>query len=605
MLSSSRCLPTFFLTLFLLLKGFSSSASFRVFEIGLYEAPHTQVDADKAYTAWQAGKYGLYHSPSFNLGITHNRYWLHFSVESNGAEHLIAVLSNPFIYQTRLYRIKNKATTFMYGCGANVPFNQRPVKSRLLAFPLEPITGKTEYLLLLDRRQEVLRFTFEVLPSSEFVEKEAHNYLFFGAVGGILLFILLFSCLLAVLLNDQIYAWYASYILLMFLFIAADNGFGFELFWPDWPYVQKNIRSWLGPAAFGAQVYFMYLFLGKYVLSHSFKMLVHIHLGFSALLVLLALLPAAHSSAAVLLHQILSFVYYIGGVAMILIQCWILAIQRNRSAQLYLFSIFPVGILIVFVMLSRFSIITFNLETARLYAIAIVMEITILAFGLARRYRLLKRHKDKLEYELISQQKENFSNVLIAQDNERKRIAEDLHDDLGGALSAIKALISSANDNRLLQQAGLMLDETSEKLRYIAHNLMPAGFAKVSLSASLEESVHKANTQKQAAFQFICYGNALPLTKDTELNILRMANELIHNIIKHAHATEATVQLIYHQQHLELIIEDNGTGIPAKGKSHQNGIGLRNVSSRAAYIGATIFCDSNNHGTTIICKIPA
>lgn len=360
----------------------------------------------------------------------------------------------------------------------------------------------------------------------------------------------------------------------------------------------------------GAQLRFMYLLFGKGAIGQPSGRFITGYLYFTAIVLVLSFISISFGETNMpigILSHISTF-YFISGVCLLTVISAKLALKGLHPAKLYLISIAPAASLITFVILSRMSVIRFHIETAHLYAVTIVFEIIVLAYGLGTRYQFLKEEKDQLQISLISQQKRTLTNFLETQESERSRFAKDLHDDTGGLIAALKNILSGiqpvtdATSNKI-QQAQEVANDIGNTLRYIAHNIMPAAFNQTTLFEAIDESVRKANAQQKVYFDFAHFGDIRPLPKEMELNILRMVNELMHNVIKHAGATRSVVQLIYHPQHIEVMVEDNGKGIKYdEGKG--NGIGLKNVQARAEFMQANLYFDSNKNGTTIICNIP-
>lgn len=192
----------------------------------------------------------------------------------------------------------------------------------------------------------------------------------------------------------------------------------------------------------------------------------------------------------------------------------------------------------------------------------------------------------KLEKDIITKQ-------IETQEQERRIIAADLHDDLGATLSllnrrALKENFSIENQN--------LIEKAIKDLRSISRNLLPADFETYGLIASLEKYILSLNEQQTVKFTFINFGERVPLKHDTELNIYRIITELSNNVMKHSKAQNATVQLIYHPNHLFVSVEDDGKGLEI---SKDNlGIGLKNVISRIEYLQAKVL----ELGTGPICS---
>ncbi len=129
---------------------------------------------------------------------------------------------------------------------------------------------------------------------------------------------------------------------------------------------------------------------------------------------------------------------------------------------------------------------------------------------------------------------------------------------------------------------------------------MPKNFNKIPLAKTIDESIRKINAVK-IRFEFICIGNQKRLPEATELVIFRILTELLRNIEQYSEATEATIQLIYHDDYLNLIVEDNGKFF---GENTNDGKGFRNLYARAEYLKAELLLDSSEYGTSVILTVP-
>jgi two-component system NarL family sensor kinase len=204
--------------------------------------------------------------------------------------------------------------------------------------------------------------------------------------------------------------------------------------------------------------------------------------------------------------------------------------------------------------------------------------------------------------------------VLDGQEQERERLARDLHDGLGSVLSGIKLhLVSMQNQVSLPKQTSAALDKgisnldgSIVELRRIAHNLMPEAIVKFGLVAALEdfcESINQSSSLQLTCQSFNVSEAAIPL--ETSSVIFRMTQELIQNVIKHAQAANALVQLMGSGHTLTITVEDDGMGLSQEYLKNKAGIGFSNIQNRLVYLhGRLDISSSPGNGTSVTIELP-
>jgi signal transduction histidine kinase len=275
--------------------------------------------------------------------------------------------------------------------------------------------------------------------------------------------------------------------------------------------------------------------------------------------------------------------------------------QGFKPAYFYLFALSFLFIGGINYFLNLFGIVTNLVNQLNGVQVGVVIETVTISFGLLYRYNLFKKENEKLALELEVNKTQNTVQLIAVQEAERKRIAEDLHDDLGGNLATIKMNIQNLPlDNGQLQSIIYLLDKASDDVRSISHNLMPPEFNETNLKDLWVSRYNHLNNIGTIRFNFHSSGTEKRFDKIDELMIYRIISELTNNILKHSHATEATIQLIYYDTYLEIMAEDNGRGMSQK---DSDGIGLKNINSRVAFLGGKLDIHSNSFGTTVIVNI--
>ncbi|HEY8559691.1 MAG TPA: PAS domain S-box protein [Pyrinomonadaceae bacterium] len=205
--------------------------------------------------------------------------------------------------------------------------------------------------------------------------------------------------------------------------------------------------------------------------------------------------------------------------------------------------------------------------------------------------------------------------IVGAQEDERKRISRDLHDHLGQKLTALKLnleiLRGQCEDDelhRLVEKVQALAESIDSELDFLAWELRPATIDELGLEATLENFVGEFSLQFNIRADF--HSRKLRnkrLLPEIEINLYRIAQEALNNIAKHAQATQVSVLLEKPDNHIVLIVEDNGIGFKPKRKTDKSaGLGLVGMGERAALIGGAVEIESKaGKGTTVFARVPA
>lgn len=222
------------------------------------------------------------------------------------------------------------------------------------------------------------------------------------------------------------------------------------------------------------------------------------------------------------------------------------------------------------------------------------------------------RHKQKLQHATIHQmQQEQEINQLKAQvrgeEQERNRIAQELHDGIASQLWAIKLNVDSLQQQNVwngsqqqsLQTIYRQLDDTTHDVRKTAHNLMPDLLLEEGLATALASLCEKTGKSTGMEVDFLEYGTMPRLDADIELSLYRMIQELIQNVLKHAgSATQLLVQLSCIDMLLNITVEDNGRGFNPE--DQDMGFGLQQMKKRVGSMQGHIDVQSKQgRGTTV------
>ena len=182
--------------------------------------------------------------------------------------------------------------------------------------------------------------------------------------------------------------------------------------------------------------------------------------------------------------------------------------------------------------------------------------------------------------------------MLKGQEEERSRLAKDLHDGLGGLLSGVKFSLDNMKGNLIMTPENIlvfdrsldMIDTSIKELRRVAHNMMPEMLTKFGLDDALKDYCSTINTTGLISVKYQSAGLESRISTTIEIIVYRIVQELLNNTMKHAFATEVFVQLIRDENRLSIIVEDNGKGFDTVLVNENKSAGWMNIRSRVDYL---------------------
>jgi two-component system NarL family sensor kinase len=255
-----------------------------------------------------------------------------------------------------------------------------------------------------------------------------------------------------------------------------------------------------------------------------------------------------------------------------------------------------------------------NLDIARkrsviLFLVIASVLIVLTALLLYNWYRHKKQRE--IDAQLLHQQELRNKAIIDAEEKERIRIARELHDGIGQQLSAVKMNLSALDaelqmgeDSRMHTLLSLV-DDSVKEVRTVSHNMMPNALIRSGFVSATRDLVNKISSDDTLKIDLQVIGLNDRLSNTAESVLYRVMQECISNIVKHAQATAISIQMIRHDSHLNVMIEDNGKGFDTSLINTFEGIGLKNIISRVQYLNGTVEFDSSpERGTTVNIDVP-
>lgn len=228
------------------------------------------------------------------------------------------------------------------------------------------------------------------------------------------------------------------------------------------------------------------------------------------------------------------------------------------------------------------------------YLIAGLIMLAVFVFLWLQSRNNKRMAKEKARLKQIS-----IDAFIEGEEKEKARIGRELHDGIAQEIVGIKLAMQQKNaDSKLIDE----LTRISLDIRNISHELMPQTLKEYGLKVAIEDVCQKILASSGIQYEVYSALTDERMENKIEVTLYRIFQELVHNIIKHSHATEVLVQLRKMNNHVLLVVEDNGKGMTDEKK---NGIGIGNLKSRVQLLDGNLQFDSNeNEGTTAIVRVP-
>lgn len=233
--------------------------------------------------------------------------------------------------------------------------------------------------------------------------------------------------------------------------------------------------------------------------------------------------------------------------------------------------------------------------------------LTLVLFFYFSRKKIVKIAVEKKNQEL-HYQKEILQSVIQTQEEERMRIAQDLHDDISSKLNIVSLNthllktpnLSEAEFEEITNNIVGLTAKALENSRRIAHDLLPPVFEKFGLHAAVEELVLEFSTAKNVQINYENELDFSALEVNKQLHIFRILQELLNNSIRHGKATHISITFVSKNHQNTCIYTDNGVGFNTNSENKKRGIGMQNIESRVNFLGGNINVQSEiNKGVQI------
>ncbi len=517
-------------------------------------------------------------------------------------------LDSIFIYEIQSHNSVLK----LYEGGRLIPYDSR----RNFVWHTAPLnlgTKPSYYIIAVKAAEKNIHFHYDVTSYSQLLKKyeQYDRMVFFYA--GIAFMILAITILSFFLFKKRVFAVYAGYMLCVSLWIIDHHGFIFPFLYPGIPalnYIIKPLSS-IGAA-------FMLLTTQKYLFYdnlQNYPFLIRVIQWLRTYLISLLFITTllfAPSLSSIL--KIFFVVLWHSGLifsAILIAFLPLFFMNTNEVAKIFSLAMVVICLTTLSQLLANTGLIGGYFLNEHGMALGSVIENSIMAFGLLYGLIIERRAKNIQVLSLQHEQKMMLEKLIYVQVNERKRIAADLHDNIGPLLAALKInfrriinLNGENTRNELIEKTESIIDDSITEIRNVAHNLMPKNLESKGLINTLED--YFLNVQqlygKQLLFTHEVYSIFKP---EMQVNIYFIISELVLNAAKHSTGQLINVSVKTKPSEVSIIVVDNGQGFHPNQIINHPSFGIQSAESRTNYLKGNFSLKSTvGKGTIVNIKIP-
>ena len=545
-----------------------------------------------------------------NFHRTNGAHWLRFDIHPTAnASQKKWLLELAYTQLDRIDLYSQSATDPLQHQqqGDALPVSQQKIFNANPVFPITLKNNQTSRIYIRIQSSTSINAPLTLWRADAFNKHEQQELLVGGIVYGVFIGLIFYNLFLYPTVRSPAYLWFALYLFSFAMFQFAMEGYARLYLWPEWPALADRavtLSLWLCMASG--------LRFTQYI-AYSRRYAPRLDRLFSAMVIFAFCIAAVIIVAGPAPSFILLAPF---GIAVALLIPWPLFLATRagykpaRFALLAFLPVFPGALLIA---ARSMAIIEPTFWSENLFPIGAAISSILLSFALADRINFLRQEKIAIQSKLLESErkahiaKENFSNQLIqAQDNERKRLASELHDGVGQNLSFLSNALKQLEkkpDDETLHSASRISRETVNEIRFISHQLHPHILDQLGLVAAIESICEHIEEQTKIRCNVLADIKADNIDASTQLHLYRIVQESLNNAVKHSQASHIEVALKQKARQVILSVADNGNGL--KNAEQNSGIGLESIKQRVSLNKGRIkFKNNRPHGLMIFITLP-
>lgn len=523
--------------------------------------------------------------PDF-LGNFSKVIWYRFEVINNSKDSAwFLQIKGGYMHRLTLFQLSGNNITDSLTLSADSDIADRPVRSNNLIFPAKLRPGERKVFFLRATSKSLIRASMSFNTMQTLYEKGVLTSYVDGFLTALAVALLLYNLFVYFSLRERVYLYYIFYILTTILHTNLVAG-QVLLFFPALDFLSSNLLLPL-------LAVFSIFFTNSFLQTKRYAPIIHkIRWYFIACFTMPVILFLLQEYAiAILVTSSLMFLLFF---------YWVLAgiMAYRKGFQPAIYYIIGFGALTTMNLVFELKILGLIAESywidSALY-IGSALEAIILSFALASKINFYKKEKEQIQQKAY-QQAVNFSRDLInMQEQERKRIASELHDSVGQKLILIKNKVlrfTKSGSSGFQQNPEALAESVADaiqEIRSISYGLRPYQIDLLGLTQSIKSLVAESFDTLNIPYTLQVDNVDTVRDADMQINIYRIIQECINNIIKHAGASSVIIRVQKNISHINIHIADNGTGFDPQASG--SGFGLKGIRERLHILKGTVQID--------------
>ena len=534
-----------------------------------------------------------------NHGFVDCPYWLRFSIE-NGEHNLLKRLLEigfPFLDYITLYEPQADGSFIRHSTGRAMPFETRRIKHSLFLFNINILPGTHTYYVRI-KTESAMYFPMILWEEHALWKADHESQFILGLYYGIMVVMALYNLFIFFSLRDRAYLFYVLYITCFILYQMTSNGLAYEYLWPKATWWNRHSTIFLAGTAMIWAIFFTKDFLSTPKVAPVLDRMMNIIAIFSGVLVVLSLMLSYGLMLKVTLAAVSVF------VALMILTGVVCLMRGQRSARFYLMAWLAMLTGVMVLILWNVDLLPTGFFSIYSIQIGSVMDVVLLSLALADRINELRLAREEAMKEAMAQR--------VRAERQREAMVRELHDGIGAISTNISILAEKARLFGAPKEVDTDLATISDLARQgrmeIATFMDCLDEGDQEATAFIAELRFLANqilVSNGISFDFDpqnIKGDVL-LSPFVRINIMKIFQEALTNIVKHSKATKTHVKISVDSSQLCLIIKDNGRGLYREQDRAGGGRGISNMKKRANSLGGHVIM-VDEHGVKVRVEVP-